>query len=561
MPDWDYSTDIAIVGSGGGALTAALTARTRGLEALVIEKTDLIGGSTAMSGGGLWFPNNPVMQADGIPDSDEEALAHFDAVVGDAGPASSPQRRRTYITKAQDLVRFLQGLGMGFRRSAGYPDYYTDRAGASDKGRTLEAVPFDARRLGPWEKKLRPGMSAGLGLIGSSPELTLMSYYNRSVKGLTVSARVQLRTWAGQLRGQHLLGNGGALTGWLFALALERGADVWTEAPVSELIVEDGRVVGVVARHEGKAKRVRARQAVLLASGGFSRNGEMRARYGGDHATTAQWSRCNPGDTGEILQMAIDLGAATDFLDEAIWMPMITMPDGSHPMYPSRQTGSFSRARWRPGSIQVDSSGQRYANEAMSHMELGQIMFARDKEVPALPSWIVFDDDFRKRCLFGALPARMPEQWITDGFVKRSSTLEDLARQCGIDPEGLSATVKTFNEDARAGVDTEFHRGETAYDRFMGDPSWKPNNCLAPIETSPFYAVATYPCDLGTFGGVLTDEHARVISTSGSPIPGLYATGNVTAGVTGRYYLGPGASIGPTCTFGFVAANDVASPG
>ena len=190
-------------------------------------------------------------------------------------------------------------------------------------------------------------------------------------------------------------------------------------------------------------------------------------------------------------------------------------------------------------------------------MELGQLMFAHDKDVPAIPSWIVFDDDFRKRCLFGPLPGRMPDRWISDGFVKRADDLSGLASQCGIDPDGLATTVRRFNADARTGLDTEFHRGETAYDKFMGDPKWKPNNCLAPIQRPPFYAVASYPCDLGTFGGVLTDERARVLTTDGEPIAGLYATGNVTAGVMGRHYLGPGASIGPTCTFGYIAANDI----
>ena len=185
------------------------------LEALVIEKTEFIGGSTAMSGGGLWIPNNPLMQEDGVADSEEAALAHFEAVVGDVGPASSPLRRQAYVTNASEMVRFLQSLGMRFRRSKGYPDYYSDRNGAYTEGRTLEAVPFDARRLGPWEKKLRPGMSAGLGLIGSSPEFDVYVVLQPQSGWDCRKCRVEVRTWVGQALGQHLLGNGGALTGWL----------------------------------------------------------------------------------------------------------------------------------------------------------------------------------------------------------------------------------------------------------------------------------------------------------------------------------------------------------
>jgi 3-oxosteroid 1-dehydrogenase len=339
---------------------------------------------------------------------------------------------------------------------------------------------------------------------------------------------------------------------------LEAGTTIWTKASLRDLIVEGGAVRGVVVRRDGRDLRVAARHGVLLAAGGFSRNDDMRARYGGHQAKTAAWSLANPGDTGEVLEMAISVGAATDLLDEAVWGPMPLMPDGSQPQYPSRRMLALGRARWRPGSIIVDSTGRRIANEAMSYMELGQKMFARNQEVRAVPSWLVFDDGFRGRCLFGVLPGQLPEQWVLDGFIKRSSTIEDLAVQCDIDVKGLHETVQQFNEYARTGVDADFHRGERSYDRYMGDPHHRPNNCLAPVDRPPFYAVAQYPCDFGTCGGVLTDEHARVLDKAGGPIPGLYATGNVTASLMGRHYLGAGSSIGPTCTFGYIAMHHIA---
>jgi 3-oxosteroid 1-dehydrogenase len=553
MANWDYTTDVVIVGSGGGALCGALAARQQGLDVLVVEKTEFVGGSTAMSGGGIWIPNNPVMQAAGANDSEAEALAYFDAIVGDVGPASSPGRRRAYVHNGPRLIAFLQELGVPFRYADGYADYYCDAPGGKERGRTIEAFPFDTHRLGPWQQKLRPGMSAGLGLVGFGTELTAMSYYNRSVRGLAISARVLARTLEGKRRGQALTANGAALVGRLLLVALEQGAQIWTGGPVQDLIVEDGAVVGVVVQRYGHDMRVFTRRGVLLAAGGFSRNGEMRARWGGEQATSADWSLANPGDTGEVLETAMKLGAATDLLDEAIWLPMPLLPDGTPPSYPSRQLSAFSRARWRPGSIMVDATGRRFADEAMAYMELGQRMFARNREVPAIPTWLIFDDAFRRRCLFGVLPGRLPERWVRDGFIRRGRTLEEVAAQCGIDAGGLGQTVRQFNHYARTGVDAEFRRGESAYDRFMGDPSHRPNNCLAPLDRAPFYAVAIFPCDVGTCGGLLTDEHARVLTEGGQPIPGLYATGNLTASLMGRHYLGAGASIGPTCTFGYVA--------
>jgi 3-oxosteroid 1-dehydrogenase len=558
VTDWDLKTDVVAVGSGGGAMCAALVARSRGLDALVLEKTALIGGSTAMSGGGIWIPNNPLMREDGVADSEANALKYFDAVVGDVGPASSQERRRAYVDNAPRMMSFLQDRGVRFLRSEGWSDYYSDAPGGSERGRTVEAVPYDTHRLGPWEKKLRPGMTAALGVVSTTVELVPLSYYNRSLRGLLVGARVLARTVTAKLRAQALVASGSCLMGKVLELAIEDGVEIWTEAPLQDLVVEDGRVVGVIARKSGKDQRVAARCGVLLAAGGFSRNREMRARFGGAQATTADWSGANPGDTGEVLEIAMAHGAATDMLDEAIWNPAAFMPDGTRPSYGGRQTGGLSRARYRPGSIMVDASGRRFANETGSYMELGQRMFARNRESRALPSWLIFDDAFRRRYIFGRIPGRLPKQWFDDGFVRRADTLEALARGCGIDPAGLDVTVQRFNDYARTGVDADFHRGERAYDRFQGDPRVRPNNCLAPVERPPFYAIAMYPGDVGTFGGVLADENGRVLRADGEPIPGLYATGNITASVMGRRYLGAGASIGASCTFGFVAANDMA---
>lgn len=555
MADWDMTADTVIVGSGGGALTAALAARAAGLDALIVEKTPLIGGSTAMSGGGMWVPASPPMQAAGSQDSAAEGLAYMDAVIGDIGPASSPERRRAYVEAGPLVIAFLQEQGIPFRYADGYSDFYCGRPGGKERGRTIEALPFDTNRLGPWKGRLRPGSTKGLGLVGLGTELTRMSYYNRGLADLMAGVSVLARTYASRLRGQDLTANGGALVGRLLEQAIARGVRIETDTALTGLITEGGAVTGVTISKEGWELRARARRGVLLAAGGFSRSEEMRRQYGGEMASSAQWSLASPGDTGEVLRLAVGLGAATALMDEAIWLPGPRMRDGTPPPpYGGKRLNAFSRARWRPGSIIVDAAGQRFVNEAGSFMEIGQQMFARDRSERAVPSWLIFDDRFRRRSLFGVLPGDLPRRWVDDGFILQAPTLAELAANAGISPGGLEATVTRFNSHARQGSDPDFHRGEGAYDRFMGDPRL---GAVAPLESGPFYACALFPSDVGTCGGLLTDERARVLTEAGTAIPGLYAAGNVTASVMGRRYLGAGSSIAPAMVFGYLAIREM----
>jgi 3-oxosteroid 1-dehydrogenase len=556
MSDWDHTTDAVIVGSGGGALCALLLAHERGLGAIAVEKTELVGGSTAMSGGGVWVPNNPLMQAEGIPDSVDDALNYFEGAVGDVGPASSTERRRSFLAHAPQMIRFLMDNGVRFSRMRGFPDYY-DVSGSSAAGRGVEPLPFDANELGDWKPKLRPGFTRGMGgLAATTTQYIGMAYWNHNWPAFRTSARVVARTFFGKVRRKSLVCCGNALVGQMLKAALARDLKIWTESPVEELVVEDGRVVGVVVRRDGQRHRIRARHGVVLAAGGFAHNPEWRERYHGQRGM-ATWSKATPGDTGEVLGMAMELGAATDLLDEAVWNVAPRMSDGSPSPFTGLRGAGFSHARHRPGTIIVDGAGERYMNEAMSYMEAGQKMVAQNKKVPAIPSWLIFDDASRRRYPFGWWPGRLPEAWITSGFIKRADTLEALAGQCGIDAAGLQATVTRFNEHARSGQDPVFHRGESSFDRYHGDPSHGPNPAVGPLEKAPFYAAAVFPSDVGTFGGLLTDDRARVLQADGSPIPGLYATGTITASVMGRCYPGPGASIAATCTFGFVAMEEI----
>ena len=330
-----------------------------------------------------------------------------------------------------------------------------------------------------------------------------------------------LRTYLARVRGQSLLTNGASLIAQMVKDALGQGVPIWTDAPLEDLVVEDGRVVGVRTVHAGVPVSVRARLGVVLAAGGFAHNAEMRERYGGDQPNRARWSIANPGDTGEALEAAMRLGAQTDLMDEAWWLP-------------SPRTGRFGQstldqARQRPRTIYVDASGRRFVNESNSYMEVGKEMYARDKTSRAVPCWLIFDDRYRKRYAHQrSRPGRFPKKLLESGMLKQAWTIDDLARMCSIDPGGLSETVARFNEHAAQGVDPDYGRGASAYNRALGDPNHRVHPCLGPIDEPPYYAVQVVPGDIGTCGGLVTDEHARVLDQLNKPIEGLYATGNGT---------------------------------
>ncbi|HEY6650237.1 MAG TPA: FAD-binding protein [Mycobacterium sp.] len=553
MVNWDKSVDLLIAGSGGGGMVAALAALDSGIEPLVVEKQTLIGGSTGMSGGMVWLPNNPLMVADGIPDSHEDGLAYFDDVVGDIGAASSPERREVFLTAGYEMIEFLVRKGVRLVRCAGYSDYYPNHKGGNSAGRSVEGVPYDAAALGDWSDKIqRMAKTWNRGLVVMTNEQQrFVQYFNRSPRAFAVAMRVFLRTWAARLRRRDILTNGASIIGQMLRVLIDfRGEPpVWTNTAMDDLIVEDGRVVGARVTRDGTSLNVRARKGVLLAAGGFSHNADMRRRHSGDQPNDGQWSIANAGDTGEVLQTAMKLGANTDLLDEAWWYPMVLLADPG-----ARALGS---GRQRPGAIYVDGTGRRFCNESNSYVEVGKAMYANK----AVPCWQVFDEGYVGRYVAGANPfkkRRVPEALIEQGAIKRADTIGDLARQIDVPAEALEQTVKRFNEFAAKGLDPDFGRGQSAYNICLGDPGHKPNAALGPINRAPFYAARVFPTDVGTCGGVITNEHAQVLDEQDRVIDGLYATGNITATVMGRNYLGAGGSIANTMIFGYVAARHAA---
>lgn len=554
MTDWDTSVDLLIAGSGGGGMAAALAAVDSGLEPLIVEKQALVGGSTGMSGGMVWLPDNPLMRADGIADSHEDGLAYFDDVVGDIGAASSLARREMFLTAGYEMIDFLLRKGVRLVRCPGWSDYYPNHKGGNAAGRAIEGIPYNATNLGDWSERVQPSMGKNYGgFVIRTNELRAVQYFNRSPRAFAAAMRVFARTRAARIRHREMLTNGASLIGQMLKVLIDLRGDppLWTNTAMDDLIVEDGRVVGARVTRDGSSLNIEARKGVLLAAGGFSRNADMRRRYSGDQPNEGQWSIANAGDTGEVLQTAIRLGAKTDLLDEAWWLPSIFIADGGDA---AKALGS---GRQRPGAIYVDGTGKRFCNESNSYVEVGKAMYANK----AVPCWQVFDEGYIGRYVSGANPfkkRRLPNELIEKGAVKRGDTIGDLARQMGVPADALEQTVKRFNEFAVKGLDPDFGRGQSAYNDCLGDPGYKPNAALGPLDKAPFYATRVVPADVGTCGGVITNEHAQVLDEQERVIDGLYATGNITATVMGRNYLGAGGSIAYTMVFGYVAARHAA---
>ncbi len=555
---WDRSVDIVIVGSGGGGMVAGLAALDCGLEPLIIEKQSLVGGSTGLSGGIVWLPNNPLMRADGISDSHEDGLAYLADVVGDIGAPSSPERREMFLTAGYEMINFLTRKGVRLIRCAGWSDYYPNHKGGNVSGRAVEGIPFDAAALGRWSDKVQPPLAKNYGFVVLTTELRSVQYFNRSPRAFAVAARVFARTAAARIGRRQILTNGASLIAQMLRVLIDLTdghPPLWTNAAMEDFIVEDGRVAGARVVRDGASLNVEARQGVLLAAGGFAHNKEMRRRYSGDQPNEAQWSIANAGDTGEVLAAAMRLGAKTDLLDEAWWLPSVFIADGG------AAAASLGSGRQRPGAIYVDSTGRRFCNESNSYVEVGKAMYANK----AVPCWMIFDDGYVRRYVTSTSPLKpmqrnrhLPPQLINSGAVKQGDTIADLARQIDLPADELSRTIQRFNRFAAKGLDPDFGRGQSAYNDCLGDPGYRPNAAVGPLDRAPYYATRVFPADVGTCGGVITNEYAQVLDEHDRVIEGLYATGNTTATVMGRTYPGAGASIANSMVFGYVAARHAA---
>lgn len=562
MSNFDEEFDWVVVGSGGGSMCSALVMREQNKSVVILEKTALIGGTTARSGGVMWIPNNPFLKRDGIEDSFEKAAQYLDnfSEQNSDAPGATRERRDKYLREAPRMIEFLQRQGIRFTRVGYWPDYYDELPGGCKEGRTVVAELFDANELGAWKQKLQPTFiqtpvppllaKLGLTLPATLEEMMELPAINRSWRVKLLAAKLLLRGIVAKFSGKHLIAGGGALQGRMLQAALHVGVEIRTESPVQELIVENNVVRGVVTNKNGQRWTIGARVGVLINAGGFARNQFMRDRY--VPGTSTKWTMAIAGDTGEMIEEMMRHGAAIAQMEERVGNQQ-TMPPGAEAREAKPGVQAMTAS---PHCILVDQSGVRYMNEGGSYMAYAKAMLERNKAVPAVPSWAVFDSQYlRKYLLPDTMPWRLaPQSWFDSGYLKRADNIEQLAAQLAMPPAVLQATIERFNGFVAKGRDDDFQRGERAYDRWLGEDTEQPSATLGSITVAPFYALPVVPGDVGTFGGVVTDEHARVLREDGSVIAGLYATGVSTASVMGRVYPGAGSSVGPSFVWGYIAA-------
>jgi 3-oxosteroid 1-dehydrogenase len=543
--------DIVVAGSGAAGMTAALTAARRGATVVVLEKTGAFGGSTARSGGGIWAPGNAVLRRAGVADTPDEASAYLAHVTGDHAPAQLRRALLEHCPAMLDLV--LATTPLRFTWVPGYADYYPEAPGGRACGRSIEPVPLDGRVLGPELARLnKPYLPVPDGVAVTQADYRWLTLGPRHPRAVLAGARVAGRLARRRLLGQRMLSLGQALAAGLRAGLAASRVPVWLDTPMTGLVITDGRVTGVRVVRHGTPAVIRASRGVLIATGGFERNEDMRRRYQRS-PIGADWTTGAAGNTGDGITAGQELGAATALMDDAWWGPSIALPGGPYFCLAERSL---------PGCVLVNGAGQRFVNESAPYVDAVHAMYeGNTAENPHIPAWLVFDQRYRDTYVFAGLPPGrpLPRRWYAAGAVLRAPDLAGLGDAIGVDSGTLAKTVARFNEFARAGHDEDFRRGDSAYDRYYGDPRCRPNPNLAPLASAPFYAAKIVPGDLGTKGGLRTDERARVLREDGSVIGGLYAAGNASASVMGHSYAGAGATIGPAMTFGYIAALDLTS--
>ncbi|MCT2097033.1 3-oxosteroid 1-dehydrogenase [Dietzia cinnamea] len=550
----DQEFDVVVVGSGGAGMTAALAAAKKGLSVVLVEKAPHYGGSTARSGGGVWIPNNSVLQRDGVLDTPEAARTYLRSIVGDVVPA---ERIDTYVDRGPEVLDFvLANSPLRLEWVKDYSDYYPEAPGGRLGGRSVEPKPFDLRQLGSEADKLEPGYAkAPANMVVMQSDYRWLNLLQRpTTKGIRRSIKVSLRMFLAKARGQNSVGMGRALIAGLRKGLLDAGVPVWLETPMTGLVTEgsgnEERVVGITATRNGEEITLRARLGVVMGSGGFEHNQEMRDKYQRQPIPT-DWTVGAAANTGEGIEAMEQVGAELSFMEDAWWGPTIMLPRG--PWFALAE-------RSLPCSFMVNPRGERFMNESLPYVEAGHRMYGGEYgqgEGPAenLPAWIIFDQEYKNRYLFAGLQAKqpLPRKWLATENFHKADTLAELAELIGVPADALERTAERFNGFAEKGRDEDFQRGQSGYDHYYGDPTNKPNPSLGPVRKAPFYAATMVPGDLGTKGGANTDVHGRVLREDGSVIEGLYAAGNASSPVMGHTYAGPGATIGPAMVFGYLA--------
>jgi 3-oxosteroid 1-dehydrogenase len=560
--DFDHEVDVLIVGSGGGGMTAALKADAEGLDTLVVEKSPQFGGSTALSGGGIWVPGAPSQRRAGYRLDPEDVVTYLKAITGGV---VSDERLRTYVAEAPEMMEFLEKSSpwLEFVWKPGYADYYPEVPGGSAQGSTINVPAIDLRKLGDEERNLlTPLALAPRGIWFAPKDLRLFYQVRQNWRGKAVLVKLIWRMVKARVFGERMAAIGQSLMARMRLALQQHGIPLWLNSPMTELLTDvDGGVVGAVVERDGASQRIRARRGVVLASGGFDHDMAWRREHLPELET--DWSFGNPASMGDGIRAGEKVGAALDLLDEAWWFPAMCWPDG--------RLQFMLNERMMPAQFVVNGAGRRFVNEAAPYMDFAHAMIEGQRSgVEHIPCWLVTDiRSFHRYVVGGHLPIpkipfapvptgfKLPKAWLESGIVKEGNSFEELAAAIGVPPGALRETADRFNALARSGHDDDFDRGDSAYDNYYGDPTL-PNPNLYPLGAGPYYAFQIILGDLGTSGGLRTDEFARVLTHDDAPIAGLYATGNVSAAVMGRSYAGAGATIGPAMTFGYVAAKHLA---
>ncbi len=560
---FDHTVDLLVVGSGGGGMTAALTADAAGLDTVVVEKSPRFGGSTALSGGGIWVPGAPAQRRAGYVPSPDGVLEYLKLITEGA---VSDARLRRYVEAAPEMMDFLERTSdwCEFVWKPGYADYYPELPGGSALGSTINVPAIDLRKLGDDEQRLlAPLALAPKGIWFAPKDLRLFYQVRQNWRGKAVLVKLIWRMFRARVFGDRMAAIGQSLAARLRLAMKQHRIPLWLDAPMVELITgADGEVIGAVVERDGRPLRIRARRGVVLASGGFDH--DMAWRKVHLPVLEQDWSFGNPAAIGDGIRAGEKVGGSTDLLDEAWWFPAICWPDG--------RLQFMLNERMMPAQFVVNGDGRRFVNEAAPYMDFAHAMIkGQQSGVTHIPCWLVTDiDSFHRYVVAGHLPIptvpfapvptgrKVPRAWLESGVVKDAQSWDELARKIDVPAENLRATAERFNQLAQAGHDDDFNRGDSAYDNYYGDPTL-PNPNLRPLGKPPYYAFQIILGDLGTSGGLRTDEHARVLRDDDTVVRGLYAVGNVSAAVMGRSYAGAGATIGPAMTFGYVAAKHAAA--
>ncbi len=560
--EFDDTVDVLVVGSGGGGMTAALAADSFGLDTLVVEKSAQFGGSTALSGGGIWVPGAPSQRREGyVPDPD--AVFHYLQRI--TGGLVSDARLRQYVDTAPEMMEFLEKLSPWFEFvwKPGYADYYPELPGGSELGSTINVPAIDLRKLGDEEVNLlHPLALAPKGIWFAPKDLRLFYQVRQNWRGKAVLVKLIWRMFRARVFGDRMAAIGQSLAARLRLALKMQDIPLWLNSPMTELITDvDGTVTGAVVERDGAQRRIHALRGVIMASGGFDHDMTWRRQH--LPVLEKDWSFGNPAAMGDGIRAGEKVGGSTDLLDEAWWFPAMCWPDG--------RLQFMLNERMMPSQFVVNGDGKRFINEAAPYMDFAHAMIEGQRSgVTHIPCWLITDiRSFHRYVVGGHLPIpkvpfapvptgwKVPKAWLDSGIVKEANSFEELAAKIEVPAQNLRATADRFNELARKGHDDDFNRGDSAYDNYYGDPTLTNPN-LHPLGKPPYYAFQAILGDLGTSGGLRTDEHACVLRDDDSVVKGLYAVGNASAAVMGRSYAGAGATIGPAMTFGYVAAKHIA---